>query len=130
MLRINNFFSWKANNHNGLLKGIQIFFVYIMIRLVSICRVWCHCHHLCKLSQEALFFWVCLIFYLLSILALWIVGPCGAEPNGTISSDSELLLSMCTSNACSKQASKHGYISGKRHTKCQHDSCLGHFIIS
>ncbi len=36
MLRINNFlFYERPNNHNGLSKDIQNFFVYIMIRLQS-----------------------------------------------------------------------------------------------
>jgi hypothetical protein len=74
------------------------------------------------LPQEALFLfvclfvgWFCLIFYLLSILAYGLSVHAVLNQNGTISSDSELLLSMRTSNACSKQASKHGgYNSGKK----------------
>jgi hypothetical protein len=131
MLRINNFlFYERPNNHNGLSKDIQ----KNLFTLWSGCRVWSHCHHLRKLPQEALLFvclLVCLIFlFCYQSFAHGLSVHAVLNPNGTISSDSELLLSMRTSHAPgSKPASKHGYNnSGKKTRTMSAWLLLGSFL--
>jgi hypothetical protein len=93
------------------------------------------CHHLCKLPQEATLFvfglFVCLLFYLLSIPCLWFCRSMRCWTQMVqYPLDSELLLSMRSSTSiivCSKQASKHGYNSRKRHTKMSAWLLLGSF---